>query len=67
MESTLQLSKYSGDASLKGINEIKIAIGGAFGADDECDVNHGWDGYVRDGIASTMLLLKTIWQLDAQL
>ena len=31
-----------------------------FGADDECDVNHGWDGYVRDGIAATMLMLKTI-------
>ena len=31
VESTLQLSKYSGDASLKGINEIKIGLGFLFG------------------------------------
>ncbi|WP_396198768.1 ABC transporter permease [Flavobacterium sp.] len=31
VESTLQLSKYSGDASLKGINEIKIGLGFVFG------------------------------------
>lgn len=29
--SELQLSKYSGDESLKGLNEIKVAIGGLFG------------------------------------
>ncbi len=46
---------------------LLVVDSGDFGADDECDVNHGWDGYVRDGIASTMLLLKTIWQWDAQL
>jgi ABC-2 type transport system permease protein len=31
VESTLKLSKYSGDASLKGINEIKIGLGFLFG------------------------------------
>lgn len=31
VESTLRLSKYSGDASLKGINEIKIGLGFLFG------------------------------------
>ena len=28
VESELKLSKYSGDESLKGLNEIKVAIGG---------------------------------------
>jgi ABC-2 type transport system permease protein len=31
VESELKLSKYSGDESLKGLNEIKVAIGGFFG------------------------------------
>lgn len=31
VESNLQLAKYSGDASLKGINEIKIGLGFFFG------------------------------------
>ena len=31
VESSLKLSKYSGDASLKGINEIKIGLGFVFG------------------------------------
>ena len=31
VESSLKLSKYSGDASLKGINEIKIGLGFLFG------------------------------------
>lgn len=31
VESKLKLSKFSGEESLKGLNEIKIAIGGMFG------------------------------------
>ncbi len=31
VKSELKLSKYSGDESLKGLNEIKVAIGGFFG------------------------------------
>jgi ABC-2 type transport system permease protein len=30
-DSSLQLSKFSGEESLKGLNEIKVAIGGFFG------------------------------------
>lgn len=30
-DSSLQLSKFSGEESLKGLNEIKVAIGGLFG------------------------------------
>lgn len=31
VKSDLKLAKYSGDESLKGLNEIKVAIGGLFG------------------------------------